>query len=100
MLRTFLGVEVISTSNGLFLSLNTNTLWEVPTNLHIAGAKDVFIIMNSFCLLTLLDSSPPVDSEMFQKIIGQLQYLLVTRAAISFAIDKLLSIHVPVRETQ
>ncbi|KAL8155424.1 hypothetical protein AgCh_000710 [Apium graveolens] len=87
-LHQFLGVEVIKTSAGLFLSQHRH-IRDILTEHHMANAKGVQTPLSSSEILTLHDSSPSTDIQTFRKIVGSLQYLQITRPDVSFAVNKL-----------
>jgi len=84
----FLGVEVIPTRTGLFLSQH-KYIRELLANTFMSGAKDVSTPLSTTKSLQLVDGSAAVDSSEFRSIIGRLQYLSLTRPDISFAVNKL-----------
>ncbi|KAJ8466181.1 hypothetical protein OPV22_028733 [Ensete ventricosum] len=87
-LTYFLGVESISTSLGLFISQRkyTHDLL-VKTNMKDANAVSAPLSIGES--LRLNDSSPATDSTQYRQVIGSLQYLVLTRPDISFAVNKL-----------
>jgi hypothetical protein len=87
-LHFFLGVEVIPTRTGLFLSQH-KYIRELLANTSMSGAKDVSTPLLTTTSLQLVDGSAAVDSSEFRSIIGRLQYLSLTRPDISFAVNKL-----------
>ncbi|KAL4563015.1 hypothetical protein LXL04_027046 [Taraxacum kok-saghyz] len=88
MLHHFLGVEVIPTKSGLFLSQHRH-IHDILTQFHMEGAKDVTTPLSTSDPLIAIDSTPTVDATPYRKIVGSLQYLAFTRPDISFAINKL-----------
>ncbi|KAJ9558499.1 hypothetical protein OSB04_013113 [Centaurea solstitialis] len=87
-LHHFLGIEVISTASGLFLSQHRH-IQDLLTHFHMDGAKEVATPLSSSVVLTLMDGSPPVDPTPYRKLVGSLQYLAFTRPDVSFAVNKL-----------
>jgi hypothetical protein len=83
-----LGIEVIHTRTGLFLSQHkyVRDLW---TNTNMIGAKDVSTPLSTSISLQLVDGTSPVDSSKFRHIMGSLQYLSLTRPDISLVVNKL-----------
>lgn len=59
-LHHFLGIEVISTASGLFLSQHRH-IQDLLTHFHMDGAKEVATTLFSSVVLSLMDGSPPVD---------------------------------------
>ncbi|KAD1131215.1 hypothetical protein E3N88_43243 [Mikania micrantha] len=88
MLHHFLGVEVIPTTTGLFLSQH-RYIQDILQQFHMDGAKDVITPLSATEPLSHNESSPLMDTTPFRKLVGSLQYLAFTRPDISFAINKL-----------
>ena len=87
-LHFFLGMEVIPTTKGLFLSQHKYIRGLLTkTNMH--GAKDVTTPLSTSTVLKLIDGTSSTDSTEFRSVIGALQYLSLTRPDISFAVNKL-----------
>nr|XP_043615796.1 uncharacterized protein LOC122587696 [Erigeron canadensis] len=84
----FLGVELIPTTNGLFLSQSRH-IHDLLSLHRMDGAKSVNTPLCSSQVLTLEDGTPKVDSTPYRKLVGSLQYLAFTRPDISFAVNKL-----------
>lgn len=87
-LHHFLGVEVISTASGLFLTQH-RYIADLLVKFNMSGAKDVHTPMSTSEKLTLFDGSPSTDATVYKQIVGSLQYLAITRPDISFAINRL-----------
>ena len=87
-LHFFLGMEVIPTTTGLFLSQH-KYIRDLLTKLNMHGAKAVVTPLSTTTVLKLLDGTSSVDSTEYRSIIGALQYLSLTRPDISFAVNKL-----------
>ncbi|KAL4576014.1 hypothetical protein LXL04_012102 [Taraxacum kok-saghyz] len=88
MLHHFLGVEVIPTPTGLFLSQHRH-IQDILNQCHMEGAKDVTTPLSATEPLSLNDQSPPIDATPYRKLVGSLQYLAFTRPDISLAVNKL-----------
>ncbi|KAJ0833725.1 putative RNA-directed DNA polymerase [Helianthus annuus] len=88
MLHHFLGVEVLPTLKGLFLSQH-RYIQDILHQFHMDGAKDVTTPLSTTDPLCANDPSPSVDATPYRKLVGSLQYLAFTRPDISFAINKL-----------
>ena len=84
----FLGIEVIPTRAGLFLSQH-KYVRDLLANISMSGAKDVLTPLSTTQSLQLIDGTTAVDSSEFCRIIGRLQYLSLTSPDISFAVNKL-----------
>ena len=87
-LHFFLGIEVIPTWAGLFLSQH-KYVRDLLANTSMSGAKDVSTPLSTTQSLQLIDGTTVVDSSEFRRIIGCLQYLSLTRPDISFVVNKL-----------
>jgi hypothetical protein len=87
-LHFFLGVEVIPTKAGLFLTQH-KYIRELLANSNMSGAKDISTPLSTSQSLQLVDGTAAVDSSEFRRIMGSLQYLSLTRPDISFAVNKL-----------
>ena len=88
LLHFFIGVEVIPTTAGLFLTQH-KYIRDLLANTNIAGARDVTTHLSTSVALQLDDGSSSVDSTEDCQVIGALQYLSLTRLDISFAVNKL-----------
>ena len=87
-LHFFLGVEVIPTCAGLFLSRH-KYIRELLQTTNMLGAKDVSTPLSTTTFLHLVDGTNTIDSTKFRRVIGSLQYLSLTRPDISFVVNKL-----------
>lgn len=87
-LHHFLGIEVISTPTGLFLSQHRH-IQDLLSQFRMDGAKEVATPLNSSVVLTSMDGSPTVDPTPYRKLVGSLQYLAFTRPDVSFAVNRL-----------
>ncbi|KAL9997723.1 putative RNA-directed DNA polymerase [Helianthus debilis subsp. tardiflorus] len=88
MLHHFLGIEVISTVNGLFLSQHAH-IQNLLTKFHVDGAKSVTTPLSSTETLALVDGSSKIDPTPYRQLVGSLQYLAFTRPDVSFAVNRL-----------
>ena len=87
-LHYFLGVEVIPTRAGLFLSQH-KYVRDLLSKTNMVGAKDVSTPLSTSTSLQLVDGTASFDSTEFRRVLGSLQYLSLTRPDISFAVNKL-----------
>jgi hypothetical protein len=87
-LHFFLGMEVIPTTAGLFLSQH-KYIHDILSNTNMLGAKEVSTPLSTTIALQLIDGTSSVDSTEFRRVIGGLQYLSLTHPNISFAVNKL-----------
>ncbi|GJY63740.1 retrovirus-related pol polyprotein from transposon TNT 1-94 [Tanacetum coccineum] len=84
----FLGVELIPTTHGLFLSQHRHML-NLLTMHRMDGAKAVLTPLCSSKTLQLDDGTSRLDPSPYRKLVGSLKYFAFTRPDISFAINKL-----------
>lgn len=84
-----LGVKVISTSVGLFLSEH-KYVCDLFENANMAGAKDVSTPLSTSQPLHLMDETVAFNGTQYWRVIGSLQYLSLSHLDISFAVNKLL----------
>jgi len=87
-LHYFLGVEVIPTLGGIFLSRH-KYVRDLLSNTNMLGAKEVRSPLSTSTPLKLNDSTASFDSTKYRRVICSLQYLSLTRPDISFAVNKL-----------
>jgi hypothetical protein len=87
-LHFFLGVEVIPTKAGLFLTQH-KYVRELLANSNMIGAKDISTPLSTSQSLQLVDGTAAMDNTEFHRIMGSLQYLSLTRPDISFTVNKL-----------
>ncbi|PNX98781.1 hypothetical protein L195_g022038 [Trifolium pratense] len=84
----FLGIELIPTPTGMFLSQH-KFIREILEKFEMDGSKPAPTPLATTATLTLHDGTAATDSTYYRKIIGALQYLNLTRPDLSFAINKL-----------
>jgi len=87
-LHYFLGMEIIPTPGGLFLSQH-KYIRDLLSNTNMFRAKEVCSPLSTSTPLKLNDGTASFDSTEYRIIIGSLQYLSLTRPDISFAVNKL-----------
>jgi hypothetical protein len=87
-LHYFLGVEVIPTLGGIFLSRH-KYVRDLLSNTNMLGAKEVCSPLSNSTPLKLNDGTASFDSTKYRRVISSLQYLSLTRPDISFAVNKL-----------
>ena len=76
-LSYFLGVEAISTTEGLFLSKH-KYIRDLFHKTNMASAKEVTTHLSSNESLKLNDGSPSIDPTLYRQTIGALQYLVIS----------------------
>ncbi|OMO97226.1 Reverse transcriptase, RNA-dependent DNA polymerase [Corchorus capsularis] len=87
-LHYFLGIELLQTSQGLFLS-QSKYIADILSKANMSGVKECISPLSTSTTLTLHDGATAVDNTEFRKIIGSLQYLTLTRLDICYAVNKL-----------
>lgn len=87
-LSFFLGVEVIPTAGGLFLSQHMY-IRDLLEKAKMEDAKPISSLMSTSQVLTLRDGVALTDLIEYQSLIGGLQYLSLTRPDIAFSVSKL-----------
>jgi hypothetical protein len=84
----FLGIELIPSKTGLFLSQH-KFIRDILEKFDMDAAKPTHTPLSTTATLMLNDGTTAADSTMYRQIIGALQYLNLTRPDLSFAINKL-----------
>ncbi|KAD3068892.1 hypothetical protein E3N88_36772 [Mikania micrantha] len=87
-LHHFLGIEVISTNQGMFLSQHRH-INDLLTKFHMDGAKEVVTPLSPSDSLSPDEGTSRIDPITYRKIIGSLQYLAFTHPDVCFAVNKL-----------
>jgi len=87
-LSYFLGIEILPTKQGFLLS-QRRYLFDLLIRTHMKEAKSVFTPLPSGTTLSLNSGNVLPDPIEFRSIIGSLQYLLLTRLDIAYAVNKL-----------
>ena len=85
----FLGVEVISHPHGLLLSQRRYIL-DLLAHTKMMEAKPVLTPLPTSPPITLHSGSPLSDPSEYRAIVGSLQYLLLTRLDIVFAVSQFM----------
>ena len=83
-----LGIEVIPTRAGLFLSQH-KYVRELLDHTSMSSGKNVSTPLSTTQSLQLVDGIATMDNSKFCRIIGNIRYLSLTRPNISFAVNKL-----------
>ncbi|XP_019262365.1 PREDICTED: uncharacterized protein LOC109240184 [Nicotiana attenuata] len=87
-LNFFLGVEVVRTPTGLFLT-QQKYIYEIVEQTNMNDAKPMRTPTASGSCPRLDNGSPLNDPKEYQNIVGSLQYLLLTRPDVAFIVNKL-----------
>ena len=88
LLSYFLGVEAVPNKHGLLLS-QRRFIMDLLTQTKMQDAKIVLTPIPTSSTLKLTLGSSLSDPTEYRKVVGSLQYLLITRPDIAFAINKL-----------
>lgn len=86
-LHYFLGVEVLHTPDGLFLTQQRYIL-DLLQRTNMMHAKPMSSPMSAAHTLSLFAGDPLPDATEYRSTVGALQYLSLTRPDISFAVNK------------
>jgi hypothetical protein len=84
----FLGVELLPTPTGIFLS-QQHYIRDILAKGNMLDAKPVCTPMSTSCSLISDDGTSSCDSSSYRSIIGSLHYLSITRPDVVFAVNKL-----------
>ncbi|XP_019158560.1 PREDICTED: uncharacterized protein LOC109155328 [Ipomoea nil] len=88
-LHHFLGVEVTSTAGGMFLS-QSQYITDILTQFKIDGAKDVSTpLVVSDKHVPLQSPGSATDATQFLRLLGLMQYFVITRPDVAFAVNRL-----------
>ncbi|KAK2966380.1 hypothetical protein RJ640_021524 [Escallonia rubra] len=85
-LKYFLGIEVTRSKKGIFLSQRKYVL-DLLVETGKAGAKPCNTPMNPSVHLTKDDGDRLDDPEKYRRLVGKLNYLIVTRPDIAYAVS-------------
>ncbi|OMO73140.1 Integrase, catalytic core [Corchorus capsularis] len=87
-LSYFLGIDAIRTSSGLFLCQRKYVV-DLLERTSMLDAKPVSSPLPSTSSFANGDGEPFEDASLYRSIVGTLQYLLITRPDLSFAVNKM-----------
>ncbi|KAF9683326.1 hypothetical protein SADUNF_Sadunf04G0001900 [Salix dunnii] len=97
-LTYFLGVEVVPNSKGLLLS-QKRYIKDLLHQTKMTDAKAVLTPIPTSAALSITSGSTLSDPTEYRRVVGSLQYLLITRSDIAFAVNKLSQyMHCPTTE--
>ncbi|PNY00673.1 retrovirus-related Pol polyprotein from transposon TNT 1-94 [Trifolium pratense] len=84
----FLGVELLPTSTGIFLS-QQHYIRDILQKGNMLDAKPVCTPMATSTSVSSESNIPNCDATLYRSIIGSLHYLSITRPDVAFAVNKL-----------
>lgn len=84
----FLGVEIVPTASGLFLTQH-HYVRDLLQHANMADSKPVSTPMATSFSSTAVSDSSTCDSTLFRSIVGSLHYLAITRPDVAFPVNKL-----------
>lgn len=84
----FLGIEVLHRKQGLILSQH-KYIRDILVKTNMDGAKKATTPLSTSTKLSLFDGTTSSNEEEYRSIVSALQYLIITRPDLSFAVDKL-----------
>uniref|UniRef100_A0A803Q378 Reverse transcriptase Ty1/copia-type domain-containing protein n=1 Tax=Cannabis sativa TaxID=3483 RepID=A0A803Q378_CANSA len=87
-LKYFLGLEIARSSKGIFVSQRPYAL-QLLEELGYLGSKPVSTPMKPNLKLSQDEKDKLADPTVYRKIIGKLQYLVITRPDIAYSVNKL-----------
>lgn len=87
-LSYFLGVEVLPSSHGMFLSQQLYVT-DLLVRTKMFDSKPISTLLPTDHSLKLLDGTSLIDATKIHQVIGALQYLFFTRPDIAFPMNKL-----------
>ena len=87
-LSYFLGIEFLPTRQGFLLS-QRQYLLDLLTRTNMTAAKSVFTPLPSGTPISLHSGELLPDPTKYRSVVGSLQYLLLTRIDIAYAVNKL-----------
>ncbi|KAE8671053.1 filamin A-interacting protein 1-like [Hibiscus syriacus] len=87
-LTYFIGVEVTSHNNGLFLN-QRKYIVDLLNRTHMTEAKPASTPLATSTTLTLQSRTPLSDPTEYRTIVGSLQYLSLTRPNVAYTVNKL-----------
>jgi hypothetical protein len=94
-LRHFLGISVAQNSNGMFLSQEQYTT-ELLNHANMANCNPCLTPAATNSKPSITDGKPMTNPTKYHSITGALQYLIITRPDISFAVQQAcLFMHAP-----
>lgn len=88
LLHYVLGIEVIPTPTGIYLSQQKYVI-HLLDELHMTDCKGVPTPMTSTCTFVDSEDDFVVDISLYRRIVGKLHYLSFTRLDIEFVVSKL-----------
>jgi hypothetical protein len=84
-LKFFLGIEVIKTSEGIWLSQQQYAL-DMLSKYGMGGCKPIFVPLNQNGKLSVDAGEVLKDATMYRKIVGNLIYMTITRPDLNYTV--------------
>jgi len=87
-LRYFLGLEIVRTAQGLFVS-QKKYITDLVREYNLAHSKPMKLPLHTQVKLTATSGTPLSQPEQYRRLIGKLLYLTLTRPDVSYAVQLL-----------
>lgn len=86
LLNYFLGIQVTSTSDGIFLT-QTKYIFDLLNKLNMLSTNSLPTPMVSSDKLTYTGTDPIQDVHQYRSVVGALQYITITRLELSYSVN-------------
>ena len=85
-LKYFLGMEVVRSKQGILISQRKYTL-DLLKDTGMLDCKSRYTPLERNCKYWINDSDPPVDKGSYQRLVGRLIYLSLTRPNFAYVVS-------------